>query len=176
LMDLFKDADDLPPFLAMSLPEASVEERLHLFDLLHPLHRLFDFWCGNPDQDQDFVPVAEWTEAQWREARVHLHPQLRTSQAREDLGNCIASQTPFEINRYIIVLTLTPVAIESTMATCLLPLWEGPQSVVSLVEQWLEIRSQSGVNLESVSEQTAFEEVKELLIRLEVFLYVLLEH
>jgi len=30
LMDLFKDADDLPPFLAMSLPEASVEERLHL--------------------------------------------------------------------------------------------------------------------------------------------------
>jgi hypothetical protein len=46
---------------------------------------------------------------------------------------------------------------------------------VSLVEQWLPILSQIGVNLEPVSEQTAFEEVKELLIRLEVFLYVLLE-
>jgi SAM-dependent methyltransferase len=176
LMDLFKDPDDLPPFLAMSLPEASVEERLHLFDLLHPLHRLFDFWCGNPDRTQDFLPVAEWTEAQWREARVHLHPQLRTSQTREDLMNCIDSQTPFEISRYIIVPTIALVAIDSTMAACLLPLWEGPQSVVSLVEQWLRIRSQIGVNLEPVSEQTAFEEIKELLIRLEVFLYVLLEH
>jgi hypothetical protein len=47
--------------------------------------------------------------------------------------------------------------------------------VVSLVEQWLQIGSQIGVNLESVSDETAFEEVKELLIRLEVFLYVLLE-
>jgi SAM-dependent methyltransferase len=175
LMDLFKDPDDLPPFLAMSLPEASVEERLHLFDLLHPLHRLFDFWCGNPDRTQAFVPVAEWTQAQWREARVHLHPQLTTSQVREDLTNCIDSQTPFEISRYIIVPTLAPVAIESTMAACLLPLWDGPQSMVSLVEQWLLIRSQIGVNLEPVSEQTAFEEVKALLIRLEVFLYVLLE-
>ena len=176
LMDLFKDPDDLPPFLAMSLPEASVEERLHLFDLLHPLHRLFDFWCGNPDRTQAFVPVAEWTEAQWQSARVHLHPQLRTSQIREDLMNCIDSQTPFEISRYIIVPTLAPVAIDCTMAACLLPLWDGPQSVVSLVEQWLQIRSQMAVNLEPVSDQTAFEEVKELLIRLEVFLYVLLEH
>jgi 2-polyprenyl-3-methyl-5-hydroxy-6-metoxy-1,4-benzoquinol methylase len=176
LMDLFKDADDLPPFLAMSLPEASVEERLHLFDLLHPLHRLFDFWCGNPNQAQDFVPVAEWTEAQWREVRVHLHPQLRTSQIREDLSNCIDSQTPFEISRYIIVPTLTPVAIESTMAACLLPLWDRPQSVVAIVERWLQIRSRIGVNLEPVSEHTAVEEIKELLLRLEVFLYVLLEH
>ncbi len=176
LMDLFKNPDDLPPFLAMSLPEASLEERLHLFDLLHPLHRLFDFWCGNPHQAQDFVPVAEWTEAQWREARVHLHPQLRNSQVREDLMNCIDSQTPFEISHYIIVPTLAPIAIDYTIAACLLPLWDGPQSVVSLVQKWLQIRSQMAVNLEPVSEQTATSEVKELLSGLEVFLYVLLEH
>jgi 2-polyprenyl-3-methyl-5-hydroxy-6-metoxy-1,4-benzoquinol methylase len=175
LMNLFKDPDDLPAFLAMSLPETSVEERLHLFELLHPQHRLFDFWCGNPDRTQAFVPVAEWTQAQWHSARVHLHPQLRNSQVREDLSNCIDSQTPFEISRYIIMPTLASVAIESTMAACLLPLWDGPRSVVSLVEQWRSIRSQIGVNLEPVSEQTAFEEVKEMLSRLEVFLYVLLE-
>jgi 2-polyprenyl-3-methyl-5-hydroxy-6-metoxy-1,4-benzoquinol methylase len=175
LMDLFKDADDLPPFLAMSLPEASLEERLHLFDLLHPLHRLFDFWCGNPDQAQDFVPVAEWTPAQWREARVHLHPQLRTSQIREDLSNCIDSQTPFEISRYIIVPTLAPVAIDSTIAACLLPLWDGPESVESLVQKWLQIRAEAAVNLEPAAQETALDEVKELLTRLEVLLYVLLE-
>jgi hypothetical protein len=174
LMDLFKDPDDLPPFLAMSLPETSVEERLHLFDLLHPLHRLFDFWCGNPDRTQAFVPVAEWTEAQWREARVHLHPQLRTSQVREDLSNCIDSQTPFEISRYIMP-SLRAVAIDSTMAACLLPLWDGPQSAVSLAKKWLRIRAEAAVNLEPAAQETAFEEVKEMLTRLEVFLYVLLE-
>ncbi|MEK0189522.1 class I SAM-dependent methyltransferase, partial [Microcoleus anatoxicus PTRS2] len=67
-------------------------------------------------------------------------------------------------------------AIDCTIAACLLPLWDGPQSVVSLVQKWLQIRSQMAVNLEPVSEQTASSEVKELLIGLEVFLYVLLEH
>ena len=175
LMDLFKDADDLPPFLAMSLPEASVEERLHLFDLLHPLHRLFDFWCGNPDRAQDFVPVAEWTEAEWQSARVHLHPQLRTSQIREDLSNCIESETAFEISRYIIVPTLAPIAIDCTIAACLLPLWDGPQSAVSLAEKWLQSGAEPAVNLEPVAQETAFDQVKELLTSLEVFLYVLLE-
>jgi SAM-dependent methyltransferase len=172
LMDLFKDPDDLPAFLAMSLPETSVEERLHLFELFHPQHRLFDFWCGNPGT-QAFVPVAEWTEADWPSARVHLHPQLRNSQAREDLTNCIASEMPFEISRYIIVPTLAPVAIDSTMAACLLPLWDGPQSAVSLVEKWLQSRAKSAVNLEPAAQETAFDEVKELLTRLEVSLYVL---
>ncbi|NJK67815.1 MAG: methyltransferase domain-containing protein [Microcoleus sp. SU_5_3] len=174
LMDLFKDPDDLPPFLAMSLPETSVEERLHLFELLHPQHRLFDFWCGNHGT-QPFVPVAEWTKADWESARVHLHPQLRTSEAREDLTNCIASDTRFEISRYIIVPTLAPVAIDSAIAACLLPLWEGAQSVRSLAEKWLQSRDEPPVNLELVAQETAFDEVKELLTKLEVFLYVLLE-
>jgi len=174
LMDVFKDPDDLPAFLAMSLPETSVEERLHLFELFYPLHRLFDFWCGNPGT-QAFVPVAEWTEADWQSARVHLHPQLRNSQAREDLSNSIASQMPFEISRYITVATLAPVTINSTIAACLLPLWDEPQSAMSLAEKWLQSRAEPAVNLEPAALETAFEQVKELLTRLEVFLYVLLE-
>ncbi|MEG5056618.1 methyltransferase domain-containing protein [Microcoleus sp. A2-C5] len=174
LMDLFKDPDNLPAFLAMSLPETSVEERLHLFELLHPQHRLFDFWCGNPGT-QAFVPVAEWTEADWQSAQVHLHPQLRTSQAREDLTNCIASDTPFEISRYIIVPTLAPVAIDSTIAACLLPLSDGSHSAVSLAEKWLQSRAEAAVNLEPAALETAFDEVKEMLTRLEVSLYLLLE-
>jgi SAM-dependent methyltransferase len=175
LMDLFKDPDDLPAFLAMSLPETSLEERLHLFDLLHPLHRLFDFWCGHPNRTEAFVPVAEWTEAQWREAQVYLHPQLRDSQVREDLMSCIDSQTPFEISRYIIVPTVAPVAIESALATCLIPLWECPQSVVLLVERWLQLRMLDSANLEPVTDDKAFDEIKELLGSLEACLYVLLE-
>lgn len=175
LMALFKEPDNLPAFLAMSLPETSVEQQLHLFELLHPIHRLLDFWCGHPNQAQPALPVAEWTLADWKAGRVYLHPQLRTAQAREDLLNCMASQTPFEISRYIIAPTLGPVLIESATAACLLPLWEEPQPVMSLVKEWLQLSAQGGVNSGSTTEERAFEEVKELLISLEAFLYVLLE-
>lgn len=175
LMDLFKDPDNLPAFLGMSLPEISVEERLHLFELLHPVHRLIDFWCGHPNQAQSFVPVPEWTLADWRTALVYLHPQLKTAEAREDITNCITSYKPFEISRYVRLPTKVPILIESMMAACLLPLWEGASSVTDLAERWVKLKPLHPVTLEAASRETAFEEVKKLLITLEAFMYVLLE-
>ena len=173
--DLFKDSNNLPTFLEMSLPEISVEERLHLFELLHPIHRLIDFWCGCPNQEQQFLPVPAWTFSDWQDAKVYLHPQLKNPQAKEDLLNCITSHKPFDMSRYVPLPTLMPVVIESNMAACLLPLWEGEQPMRSLVARWLKVTPLHPATLESVSEATAFEQVKELLSRLESFLYVLLE-
>ncbi|MEG3857899.1 methyltransferase domain-containing protein [Microcoleus sp. herbarium12] len=175
LLELFKDTDNLPAFLAMSLPEISVEERLHLFELLHPVHRLIDFWCGHSNQAHSFLPVSEWDVADWQQAQVHLHPQLRTPQAKEDLLDCIANQKPFTISRYVPLPTTVPLAIESMKAACLLPLWEGSASALSLAERWLKLRPVQPATLEAVSPDTAFEEVTELLSRLEAFLYVFLE-
>jgi 2-polyprenyl-3-methyl-5-hydroxy-6-metoxy-1,4-benzoquinol methylase len=173
--DLFKEPDDLPAFLAMSLPEISVEARLHIYELLHPRHRLLDFWCGHPERAQSFVPVEEWTDSDWLGARVHLHPQLRTAKQRQDLLNCIANQRPYEISKYVQAPALTPVMVGNSIAACLLPLWEGAQPFTSLVERWLKVRPVDAVTLEPVSQQRAFEEVKGLLSDLEAFLYVLLE-
>ena len=177
LLNLFKNPDDLPAFLGMSLRETSLEDRLHLFSLLHPTHRLLDFWCTHRDDDrtQSVVPVSEGTLSDWQAARVHLHPQLASPQAREDLLNSIAAQTPFEISRYIPLPAPAPIAIDSVKAACLLPLWDGAQPVISLVKRWLQLRPVHPATLESVTEETAFEEFKELLERLEAFLYVLLE-
>ncbi len=175
LAEIFKAPDNLPAFLAMRLPKISVEERLHLFELLHPVHRLIDFWCVHPNQAQSSVPVSEWTERDWQQAQVHLHPQLRAAQLKEDLINCIAGQKPFIISDYIPLPTTVPIAVESTMAACLLPLWEGTQPIKSLVERWLKVRPFDPVTLEPVNTETAWEEVKELLSMLEAFLYVLLE-
>ncbi|MCU0542514.1 MAG: methyltransferase domain-containing protein [Oscillatoriaceae cyanobacterium Prado104] len=175
LLDLFKEQDNLPAFLAMSLPEISIEERLHLFELLHPVNRLIDFWCAHCDRAESFVPVGEWTLSDWEEARVHLHPQLRISQAREDLIQCITSQKPFDISRYVTLPALVPIFLESHVAACLLPLWESPCPAKSLVERWLKLRPLNPVTMEPVSQQAAWEEVKEVLKRLEAFLYVLLE-
>lgn len=175
LTDLFKEPNNIPAFLAMSLPDITVEQRLHLFELLHPVHRLIDFWCGLPNQAQSFVPVSEWTVADWQQAKVHLHPQLSTPQLKADLIKSITNQSSFEISRYVTSPTLVPILIESGMAACLLPLWEGTQPVVFLAERWLKLRPLDLVTLEPVSRERAFDEITELLMSLEVFLYVLLE-
>jgi 2-polyprenyl-3-methyl-5-hydroxy-6-metoxy-1,4-benzoquinol methylase len=173
--DLFNDPDNLPAFWGMSLPEVSIEERLHLFELLHPVHRLLDFWCGHTTQADSFTQVDRWELSGWQAAQVHLHPQLITSKVKEDLIKCISEQKPFEISRYITLPAMAPVEIDSSVATCLLPLWEQANPVMSLVERWLKVRPLNPVTLEPVSEMEALNEVKQLLSKLEVFLYALLE-
>lgn len=175
LMDLFKEPENLPVFLEMTLPELDVEQRLHLFELLHPGHRLLDFWCGHPNQEEPVVPISGWVVSDWLSGRVRLHPQLQKPKIKEDLIECIAQQLPFRLSNYIAVPTIAPVEIESTVAACLLPLWEGVQPISSIVERWCHIRPVHLVTLEPMSEQTAWSEVKKLLSKLEVFLYVLLE-
>ncbi|MDY7003467.1 MAG: class I SAM-dependent methyltransferase [Cyanobacteriota bacterium] len=175
IMGLFKEEDNLPAFLAMSLPEISVEERLHLFELLQPMHRLLDFWCGHPQKGQSFMLVSEWTNYDWKKAKVQLHPQLRNSQARQDLINSINNHKLYEISNYVKLPTLFPVRIDNSIAACLLPLWDSVCTFESLVERWLKIRPLDPITLESVGQERAWEEVKELLDTLDPFLYVLLE-
>ncbi|NER03066.1 MAG: class I SAM-dependent methyltransferase, partial [Okeania sp. SIO3C4] len=138
-------------------------------------HRLLNFWCGHPQQGQFFVPVAEWTDSDWQKARIHLHPQLQNSQAREDLINCINNHKPFEISSYVKLPTLSPIHIDNSIAACLLPLWDGVCTFESLVERLVKIRPLDPITLESVGQKKAKEEVKELLDTLDPFLYVLLE-
>ncbi len=175
LMDLFEDWENLPVFLAMSLPELSAEDRLHLFELLHPRHRLLDFWCGHPQNRCSFVPISEWQEADWRSARVHLHPQLRNPQLKEYLIACVTDHQSFEISRDVPHPTINPVIIGSDIGACLLPLWDAPQPVTTLVQRWIQIRPMDPIGLVPVSEEKAFEEITKLLTDLEAFLYVLLE-
>ncbi|MBD2447597.1 class I SAM-dependent methyltransferase [Nostoc sp. FACHB-152] len=175
LIDLFKNRDDLPAFLAMSLPELSIEEQLHIFELLHPAHRLLDFWCGHPNQANLPERVAEWTLRDWQSTKVHLHPQLRTEQIKQDLINCIAQGRLWSVGNYINLPLKGPVELDPTLAACLLPLWEGEQPFDSLVQRWLVIKPINIVTLKPTSYEQACYQIQSLLSKLEVFLYVLLE-
>ena len=174
LMDLFNNPDDLPAFLALALPETSVQEQLHLFELLHPVHRLLDLWCGHLNQAKSFVPISEWTTSDWQEAQVSLHPQLITPKLREDLVGCISELRMFEISQHLPIHEGF-VTIDSSSAVCLLPLLDESQSMMSLVKRWKQVRPVHPVTLEPTDEGEAFEIVKQLLTRLESLGYVLLE-
>lgn len=176
LMQLFKEPDNLPVFLGISLPEISVEQRLHLYELLYPVNRLLDFWCTHPQPtNSSVVPVADWTPSDWEGARVHLHPQLRIPQIKQELIESITKYKPFEISRYIGTSPTATIWVDSRIAACLLPLWEGVQPFTSLVERWRKIESVHPITLETMSDQVAFATIQGFLKTLEPFLYVLLE-
>lgn len=174
LMALFKEPENLPVFLSMSLPETTVEEQLHLFELANPVHRLLDFWCGHPNQGQSFVPVAEWTLSDWQEAQVHLLPQLRTPELKEELVSCITQLKRFEISQQLLIPE-GPVFVDSTFAACLLPLWEESQSMMSMVEHWQKLRPVNPVTLQPTAEGESLNSVIQSLAKLESLGYVLLE-
>jgi ubiquinone/menaquinone biosynthesis C-methylase UbiE len=174
LMQLFKEPDNLPAFLAMSLPEISQEEQLQLFELLQPVHRLLDFWCGHPQQQHTFVPISEWTDSEWQRATAYLHPQLKSPQFQEDLFACIREVRPLTISRY-----LSPpeevITIDSSIAPCLVPLLEQPHTMLSLVKRWQQIRPIDPVTLAPNDERQIFDVIKQLLLRLEELGYLMLE-
>jgi 2-polyprenyl-3-methyl-5-hydroxy-6-metoxy-1,4-benzoquinol methylase len=174
LMNLFKEPDNLPTFLAISLPEISVEQQLHLFELLHPVNRLLDFWCGHPHQAKPSLPVAEWSSIDWQNATVHLHPQLKRSEVKEEVLRCITQLNPFEINKYLSV-TGEQSLVDSSIASCLLPLWEKAQPFPALVERWRKLRPVHSITLELTPESEAFETISGALTGLESSGYVLLQ-
>lgn len=175
LMDLFKEPDNLPTFLGLTLPEISIEEKLHLFELLRPVHRLLDFWCGHAGATTPVLPVDEWTLSDWEGTRVHLHPQLINPEVKADLIQSIVTPIPFEITRYLNATSKGTMWLESSIAACLLPLWNGPQPFLSLVEHWRKIRPIDPITLEPIEQQRAFEDLQVFLQSLQPLLYVLLE-
>jgi len=172
--DLFKETDNLPVFLEMSLSELSIEDRLQMYELIHPIHRLLDFWCGHPQQNQTFVPFYEWSEDNWQTAKVYMHPQLNTSKFREDLITNVRGCGILNLHQYLSTHKQV-VTLDSSMATCLLPLLEQPQTILSLIERWQQFRPVDPVTLEPLDPQTAFQLVQNTVISLESLDYLMLE-
>ncbi|MCU0567940.1 MAG: class I SAM-dependent methyltransferase [Oculatellaceae cyanobacterium Prado106] len=174
IVELFKDPDNLPDLWNMSLAYASPEEKLRLFELIHPVHRLLDFWCTHDDSDNG-LSVDDWSDEDWHHATVNLHPQLCTEEVRAEAVNCIEQGQGFEISRTIRVVALGPIILDGSLTACLLPLWEGAQPIQALVDRYRQIRPVNPVTLEPVSQTDAFQAVKQCLNRLDAFLYVLLD-
>jgi hypothetical protein len=174
LMELFEEPDNLPALFAMSLPESTIEERLHIYELLHPVHRLLDFWCGNPNQGQSFVPIEEWTASDSEKAQVHLHPQLKTEKFKRDLVTCLTERRLFQISDH---LAPKPgvITIDTSMALCMIALLDSSQTMMSLAERWKQLRPLNPVTLEATTGSEALNIIRQFMTTMESFGYVMLE-
>jgi SAM-dependent methyltransferase len=177
VLDLFKSQDDMPALLALSLPEASPEDRLRLYELLHPQHRLLDFWCGHPIEVEGTLPPTTWTDADWQNATITLHPILCHPKLRGDWEKAAKADKPCLLNRYFdyTMSSERDWLIESTLASTLLPLIDGPQTLDALIDRYLKIRPVDPVTLQPIERKIVSERITQLLIHLEVATYVLVE-
>lgn len=176
LMKVFQDPEKLPLFWKMSLPQLSLEEHLQLFELVAPVHRLLDFWCGHVGQTEAWQPPQSWQLSEWQAVQVAIHPQLQTATIKADLIDAIKQQRSFNLSYHLSAAApaQAQVLLSPFLAACLLPLWDAPQAFPALVKRALKIRAHDPVTLEPFSSQQASQELREALINLEGYLYVLL--
>jgi 2-polyprenyl-3-methyl-5-hydroxy-6-metoxy-1,4-benzoquinol methylase len=174
LLDLFQDLDELPIGLAMNLTEQSAADQLHSYELLNPVNRLLDLWCGHPGQTPSITAPESWTSAEWEQAQVHLHPLLLTAQFREALETCISQMQVFQISQYL-PLRQELVIVDSLKASCLLLLTESSQPIAALVQRWLQLNPLNPITLEPTNADAVFEVLQKLLIQLESLGFLFLE-
>jgi ubiquinone/menaquinone biosynthesis C-methylase UbiE len=172
---LFSEPDNLPAYLAMGLDETSIETKLTIYELLNPIHRLFDFWCTNPVEQPTVPPVAEWTLAHWQYSRVFLNPQLHTEAFQKAALEAIQKNEPFVISNFLSLPTINPISISYDVTALLLQLWNGPQIFTTLVNFWQQTHPVNLLTLEPITPEFAAQQVADALSKLEVFLYVLPE-
>lgn len=174
LINLFKEPDNLPAFLGMSLPETSVEDQLKFFELLHPTHRLLDFFCGHPQAGNTFIPISEWTDSEWENATAHLHPQFKNQIVKTNVIACVSEGKTFPIRKHL-PLTEEFVHVDSSMALCLLLLWEQSLPIISLVENWQKFRPLDPLTGEPIEKIKVFQLLQKLLLVLQDFDLIMLE-
>lgn len=175
LNDLFKDPENLPLFWQLGLDSALEEDKLHIYELLNPVHRLLDFWCMKKSNESFPNPPMNWDNEQWENCTSYLHPVLQNEKIKNEVISACQKRQSLDFSQYIKLNTKQPVILESHFLACLLPLWEQSQTFTELWQRWLKIEPLSLETLEPKTMEKSMTEMKELLAKLEVFNYILLE-
>ncbi|MGF1458633.1 MAG: class I SAM-dependent methyltransferase [Leptolyngbyaceae cyanobacterium] len=174
LEKLFAGIEELPMSVAFAIAEKSIEEQIYLFELLHPVNRLLDIYCGHPWSGPLPLPSIEWTDEQWLNATVYFHPQLCRAEFRAVLTAGARKLGAIAFDKFL-EIDGTPVTVDSAIAACLYPLIDGPQTMAALVRRWLTIRPVDLITAVPTEPQAAFETMRGAITELEAAGYVLLE-
>lgn len=175
LLNLFQNIDELPIDILFKFSEMSIEEQFHIYELFHPGSRLIDFWCGHAQEDSQIVRVEDWTEEHWHQARVHLHPQVRTEAFKQGAIASITQMSALPLYEYLSIdPEITPL-VDSVVVSFLFPLIDAPWSFRDLVGRSQKLYPIDPVSGEEIGLSQATQKVKDLLIPLYEMGYILLE-
>ncbi|MEN9234994.1 MAG: class I SAM-dependent methyltransferase [Gloeomargarita sp. GMQP_bins_120] len=171
LPSLFKDPQNLPTAISLAIDGASPAEVLHLVNLIHCGERLLDIWCGHP-YEQSPEPVPD-------QALVSLHPQLRHERVKAAWQSNLQNGLPLVISDYLKVpaqgiFQVEEVQVDAIALGALWPLFEGPQPFSRLLQRWLQLYPRDLLTMEPTTEARASTMLRELLLFLQRYLYVLL--
>ncbi|WNC59588.1 class I SAM-dependent methyltransferase [Thermosynechococcus sp. QS41] len=172
LVDLFKDPENLPTFLALSLPDVPQAVQLEMYELLHPVHRLLDFWCT--PQPRAAVPdLGEWSEEQWDQSTIYLHPQLRTEAIKEKWLGYLNDRMIVDLGTFMSFSSPTSVYVDPLGLATLLPLFDQPLPFPELCDRYQRLAPLDPLTLEPIEPRVARQQLQALLTRLELSLFVL---
>ncbi len=175
IRDLYIDKNKPSEYLEMIIDAASIEERLHIYELLQPVNRLLDFWCCHLDRVHPKTHISLWEDPDWQNAKAYLHPQLKYPPIREALDQAIALYAPLNIHVFLSINAAYPISLYTASCACLHLLWEQPLTVTELAREWQKIKPRNWLTKEIISEAAALAEMKETLIEMEFLMLVLVE-
>ncbi|WP_448598221.1 class I SAM-dependent methyltransferase [Thermoleptolyngbya sp.] len=176
LLHLFGSLEEMPTWVGLTLPQFSYEKQLQLYELIHPIHRLLDFWCTHAETQPAGPLPFHWNLPPLKPSdRVFLHPQLQTTTVRAALQDCVARNRPFALEPHLPILGARPILLDSSLAACLLPLWDAPHSVEAIAQLWQHLHPLNPSTLSPITPDDALETVSELLAMLMPDLYIMVE-
>lgn len=173
---LFGSLEEMPAWIGFTLPQLPYHQQLQLYELIHPIHRLLDFWCTHAEtQPAGSLPLHWYFPNLKPSDRIFLHPQLQTVTVRAALEDCIVHHRPFALEPHLPILGAKPILLDSSLAACLLPLWDGPHTIEAIARLWQHLHPLHPCTLSPISLDNALETVSDLLETLLPDLYVMVE-
>lgn len=176
LYNLFSDTQNIPTYFDAILSSNSEELTHYIYELLNPIYRLLDFWCGHPGKGKSYTSADNWGDSRWSHVTVFINPCFKFDEFKSALDSAISNFLPFKINEFFSRTTITPIPLSTQAAICLRMAWDKPIKFDKLLKQWQRIKPLNILTLEPMSEAESFAEIKRTLLEMEACMYVMLEH
>lgn len=171
LHELFADPDNPPAIVAAAEAIATPWERLQLVDLIHPAERLIDFWCGLPQPTQPTILTPE--------SCIYLHPQLCKEWVKSSWQKALDQRQSLCLSHFLKTPAQSAtfqaeVMLDFVGAAVLWPLLETPMTFAELQARWQCLYPRHWRTGAPFSAWEIANQLRELLLRLESYLYVLI--
>lgn len=171
---LFKNYQEISNNIKAFVEGLTTKQELRIFELLNPSHRLLDFWCGHTEDQQSFKIVSDWEIQEWYGATICLQPHVKSENLKKTLENSILVGKPFKIDLSF-AIPQTPLYVDSSIAAWILFLWDKPQSFLTLLSYWRNVRPVDPATSKPIEENKLTEQLIDVLVGLESLSYILVE-